>query len=283
MKRYRVLAWDFDARANVLSTEIQESWDEAVKTQWRENKRRLSEHLVHDFGVSDYEAKIARFIEMGPKPFSIIAYHNKFLDQIRRAYVVGSFYPALTGVCALGERILNHLMFALRDSFKSSSHYKKVFRKSSFDDWGVAIDTLAAWEVWVEGVAISYRELMNARHRAIHFSPEIDTDDQQAALAAIKLLSSIIQKQFSGFGSQPWFIGDVPGASYIKKEWEINPFVKALYLPNGHLVGPRHRIDNISNQLVVVDDENYENLEITDAEFVRLLQEPQNTAARSVG
>jgi hypothetical protein len=33
----------------------------------------------------------------------------------------------------------------------------------------------------------------------------------------------------------------------------------------------------------MVDDENYENLEITDAEFVRLLQEYQTTIARSAG
>lgn len=54
-------------------------------------------------------------------------------------------YPALVGACALGERILNHLILDLRGAYAHTPEYKRVHRKDSFDDWRVPIDTLAAW------------------------------------------------------------------------------------------------------------------------------------------
>ena len=34
MKRYRVITLDFDARANILKTQIKDSWEPHVKKQW---------------------------------------------------------------------------------------------------------------------------------------------------------------------------------------------------------------------------------------------------------
>ena len=52
-------------------------------------------------------------------PFSVIAYHNLFLEQTREAFVMGHDYPALTGSCALGEKILDPFVLRLRDDYTS--------------------------------------------------------------------------------------------------------------------------------------------------------------------
>jgi hypothetical protein len=62
--------------------------------------------------------------DLGAKSFSLVAYHNDFHEQARRSFVAGSYYPALVAACALGERILNHLLLDLRGSFKGSRSYK---------------------------------------------------------------------------------------------------------------------------------------------------------------
>src|SRR3972149_6553409 len=110
MKRYRVLNFDFDTRVRTL-----------------------------------VDPKKENFIAIDSKPFSILAFHNRFFEQIRTSFIIGSYYPALTGACALGERILNHLILTLRDDFKNSPEYKKIYRKKSFDDWDVPISILASW------------------------------------------------------------------------------------------------------------------------------------------
>ena len=64
-------------------------------------------------------------------------------------------YPALTGACALGERILNYLILNLRDDFHSTPEYKQVYRKDSFDQWDAPINALASWGVLLPEVAVS--------------------------------------------------------------------------------------------------------------------------------
>jgi hypothetical protein len=120
VKRYRVLCFDFDSRANLLSQEIEEHWDEEVKAQLRTNKERITSGLTNEYGPSHFNVKLQNFVDLGPKPFSIVAFHNKFFEQCRKAFIVGAYYPALTGACALGERLLNHLILQLRDEFKAT-------------------------------------------------------------------------------------------------------------------------------------------------------------------
>ena len=122
---------DFDTRATVLAMKIEEHWDEKSKAMWRENKRRIIDHLRQVFGELDIDRKVQDFTDMGPKPFSIIAYHNVLFEHVRVAFTAGAHYPALVAVCALGERILNHLVLDLREDFRSTPQYKKVYNKSS--------------------------------------------------------------------------------------------------------------------------------------------------------
>lgn len=110
MKRYRVLPFfDFDTRSLTLSEPIREEWDEQVKALHRQNRENTINHLKAEFGEIGWEQKIQNFVDLGPKPLSIIAFHNSFFAQVRSSFVVGAYYPALTGACALGERVLNHL------------------------------------------------------------------------------------------------------------------------------------------------------------------------------
>ncbi len=271
MKRYRVLAYDFDTRATILKEEIKEAWEEKIKEQWRINKTNIKEGLLAEYGALNSDEKIDNFIALDAYPISIIAFHNNFLRQIQSTYVIGSYYPALIGSCALGERILNHLILRLRDNNRASEEYKRVYRKDSFDNWDVAINTLEAWNVLLPEVVSSFRELKEIRNKSIHFNPEIDTNDKELALEAIKNLKGIISGQFSGFGTQPWFIPGTRGACYIKQDYELVPFVREIVIPNCFKVGHLHRLEHNQNGWMVHDPEDYADIEISDERFVELI------------
>ncbi|MEX0922695.1 MAG: hypothetical protein WDZ84_07960 [Rhodovibrionaceae bacterium] len=147
--RRRLLSWspDFDTTSNILNIKIDDGWEEEVKQQWINNKRKIIEGIKLRYGVVNFEQKISNFVDIDSKPFSILSHHNHFHAQAREAFVMGSYFPALTASCALGERILNHLIIDLRDFFKKTSEYKKVYRKESFDDWNIAIDILSKWNI----------------------------------------------------------------------------------------------------------------------------------------
>lgn len=135
MKRYRVIKHDFDYRANWLTMEINDEWEDHIKKMWRDGQEGIKQGLILEYGMADAETKLRNFIDLGPKPSSIIAYHNRFAEQARRSFIVGGYYPALTGTCALGERILNQLVLGLREEFKSTPQYKHVYKQKAFNDW----------------------------------------------------------------------------------------------------------------------------------------------------
>ena len=218
MKRYRICQFDFDTRIHPLTMEIKEEWEENIKKLHYENRKNIEEGLVIQYGISNANIKKQNFIDLGLKPISILAFHNNFFEQIRYSFVVGGYYPALTGACALGERILNHLIIKLRDDYKTKPEYKKIYMKNSFDNWELTIETLKKWSVLLHEVVKKFKELEEMRHKSIHFRPDVDQNDRELALRAIHCLQEIIKNQFSGFGPQPWFITTIPGEIYIKKE-----------------------------------------------------------------
>lgn len=273
MKRYRIVSMDFDTRALFLKDPIPDEWEESVKETHRQNKQRIEESLIHTFGGQNYYSKRQNFIDIGTRPFSVIAFHNRFFEQVRRAFVTGCYYPALTGACALGERILNHLVLKLRDDFKSSPEYKRIYKKSSFDRWEIPIDILSSWNILLPDVVEDFHKLRNARNGALHFQPEVDTNDRELALTAIQLLNNIISNQFSAGGKQPWFLTGIPGEIYIRKDHESCPFVRHVYLPNCLYVGHKHEVASVSPQFVVNDNFAYEDREVTDEEFCILRME----------
>lgn len=267
MKRYRILGWDFDTRVHSLK-DADESWEESVKRLHIQNKENVLAGLKSQYGEDQFEMKLKNFKDLDVLPFSVVAYHNKFLRQSRNAFMVGSYYPALTGVCALGERVLNHLILKLRDYFKHTPEYQKVYNKDSFDRWDRAIDVLSKWDVLLPEVATAYLSLGQLRNRSIHFNPITDTNDRELALEAITLFQEIVNKQFSAFGKLPWFITSIPGEVYIKKSWEGKPFIKEVYLSNCVQLGPKHKI--VSVIPLKIEDFFYEERDIDDEEYSRL-------------
>ena len=278
MKRYRVLQMDFNTSATLLALKVEDHWDEQVKQLHLANKARILQNLSEELGPKGIERKAQNLIDVGAKPFSIVAFHNRFLSQIRTAFIIGAYYPALVGACALGERILNHLILRLRKDFRTSPRYKKIYRKKSFDDWQLAIDTLEEWDVLTADTISNYRSLARLRNRTIHFEPATDTDDRALALKGIRLLSEIVGDQFSAFGPQPWFIPDMPGETYVRRDAEPLPFVRRVVIPNCAKVGPYHQLTTLVPRVEFVDEE-YPDRQITDDEFRAMRAEGRAAAS----
>lgn len=238
VRRFRIFSFDFDARPRDLLETPGEDWSEEALKQWQARRAQLVTSLSVEFGSRNIDRKVEDFAAFGAKPFSIVAHHNVMFDHVRTAFISGAYYAALTGGCALGERILNHLMLDLRDHFRGAPEYKDVYRKNSFDRWSIVIDTLEAWQVLLPETVIAFRELERLRNRSIHFNPETASQLREDSLSASRLLTRIIEQQFCAFGLQPWFIEGTLGAGFIKREWESNPFVAHYYCAKNVHVGP---------------------------------------------
>lgn len=286
MKRYRLFAVSFDTRPEILQMKVKDEWEEKARRLWVENKQKIVEGIGQQYGEADIDRKVADFTALGREPFSVIAFHNRFLHQCRAAFTAGCYYPALTGACALGERILNHMVLKLRDDYKRSLYYKQVYDKESFDNWDLAISALREWDIFVTieklervGVKVEgygsevvdlFRELCALRNESIHFRIDLDFETREPALGAIHLLQEIVTKQFGVDGPQLWFIPGASGAYYIKRELEDHPFIREFYLPACAYVGPNHKARPIDSVWHIDDPGPYEDIEITDEEFAKL-------------
>jgi hypothetical protein len=273
MKRHRILRMQFDTRATILATEIQSTWEPSVRAQWEENIAKIEQALVIEYGIDRHHVKGRDFLAAGDLPLSIVAFHNKFLRQARDSFVMGAYYPALTASCALGERILNHLILLLRDDFASTPEYKRVYSKKSFDNWDIPIDTLEAWEVLVPEAANAFRELRDLRNRSLHFQPDTDANDRELALDALQKLKRVVSAQFPAFGPASWLIPNAIGIPLIRRSWEQNPFVAKVVLPCCVLVGPAHELQSGPGGFAVSDPSVYPDKNISDDEFVAMYVE----------
>jgi len=272
MRRYVVppAICDFDARPSLLAQEINPAWEEQVKDLHRTNQKLLIANLCVELGSVAFGRKLDDYIALGNAPFSIISYHNVFLCQARYAFVQGHYYPALTAACALGERVLNHLILDLRDAFSMSREYKKLARQSSIVSWQRAINALIAWKILLPVAAKAFRKLETLRHRSLHFNPSTYGNLREDALAALKCLGSAIGEQFSAFGLQPWFIPGTLGACFVKAEYEAHPFIRAYFLKNCPLVGVNHAHSAEGGKWSLFDYKDYGEGRITDDEFREL-------------
>jgi hypothetical protein len=54
-------------------------------------------------------------------------------------------------------------------------------------------------------------------NRSVHFNSATYSTLREDALSALKTLGRVIQLQFGGFGRQPWFIENTPGAQFIRR------------------------------------------------------------------
>ena len=280
MKRYRVLHMDFDVRANLLALEVQDSWDPRIRERYQQNKEHVRQQLRAQYGSQDEEQKARNFLALGAAPFSVIFFHNAFYRQVRDAFILGAYYPALTGVCALGERVLNHVIHLLREDFQHTPEYKQVYRKDSFGKWDLAIKTLENWAVLLPETVNRFRELRDVRNRALHFNPETERDTRDAALSALKLFHGIVENQFAAFGKTPWYIPNDLGISFVRKAHENHPFVARVVLPSCAHVGPAHDLQRTEHGVwTAVDPAEYPERDVSDEEFIELFKQAQHRAA----
>ena len=206
MKRYKISSFSFDSRPTTLNLEIKNEWEDKIKELHSNNKEIIKQEYINEFGLKDFEQKILNIRDLGNMAASVIAFHNKFLSQIRNSFIICSYYPSLVGASALGERILNHLILKLRSYFINTPKYKSIYKKKSFDNWEAAIEILKSWNVLLSDVEIKFNKLIAIRNKAIHFTPETDSKDRSFALEAIYLISDNIEELFAVLGKQPWFI-----------------------------------------------------------------------------
>lgn len=267
MKRYRFLRFSIDSSRNVFSSSIPTE----LKDRMQEEQRV---HLVEQYGREAFEEKFARWLAI-PKPvLSVVDEHTFLLADIERSYVSGAQYSALTGACSLGERIFNHIILRVRDSYKGHPQYKHVYRSGSFNDWNLAIETLVQWNILdAEGEQL-YRELHMLRNATVHFQDK-EQNLEVMAKQGVELINKIVSRLFSispGNKFISWC--EVPGEMYLRKEYESIPFVREFYIPSAILVGYKHTIANTPGPKFVVQDSNeYPDTDISDAEFVRLRRE----------
>jgi hypothetical protein len=276
MKRYRVLSFDFDSNPSILKNAIEREQEGKATEQHRKSIGETIAWLRAFYGETYIEQKIQNYIDLGAQSISILAFHNKFFRQARNAFVIRAYYPALTSIGALGERILNHLMIKLRDYYKSTPEYKKIHNKGSFDDWRVPIDVLSKWSILLPEVAAKFEELRVLRNDTLHFRPETDSNDRILALKAIHCMEKIISRQFSALEGPTWFIPNAIGEAYIRKDQENVPFIKAIYLPVCNLVGYRHQILAMTPRITINDDFDYPMTEVSDEEYLRLRRKPRS-------
>lgn len=267
MKRYRIIAFSFDTKIDYLES-IEDTYETNPSAGLKNQIENFKNRLKEQYGARNFENKLQNLRDIGSKKFSIISHHNLLIEEIRNSFINENYYPALTSACALGERILNHLIIDLRDYYTDTVENTKIKKYKSNSNWKQMISIINDWNFITPDVAIEFGKLSGLRNRAVHFNPEIIDDLRTNALNSILCIQKILFEQFSAFGNQPWFITEIPGEIYIKSEWELNPFIIKYYLPNSIYVGYNHKIKNL-NPFEIEDINIYENTETTDEEFVK--------------
>ncbi|MDD2594108.1 MAG: hypothetical protein PHT45_07195 [Bacteroidales bacterium] len=223
---YKVLGFAFDTRVNSLKPDIPKKQQEHVLATFK-----------HQWGESDFDKKIERYIKLDLVYIGITEEYYELLQPIISSYCCGYFYPAMTSAGALGERILNRLVIKLRDYFKSSKHYKKIYRKDSFDQWELPTNILKDWGVISNEVANLFLKLKQYRNDSIHYNEGYDFEHNSHD--AIKTLAKVIDLQFNYISRTDLFwVFDAPGEILLRTDKVDIPFVKEFVLPHCALIGP---------------------------------------------
>lgn len=86
MRRYRLLSFQFDSVPLLLRDP--EPADPAGAEQWKQNRSEILTDFSERFGDREAEAKLKNYVDFGPLPFSVLAYHNQFLHELHRELVL---------------------------------------------------------------------------------------------------------------------------------------------------------------------------------------------------
>ena len=258
LKRYRLLPnMQLDFRRNAFQNLPKTGWASAARNQG----------YVHEFGEIDFEKKVERFVEVPPPDMRLLWPNLRYEEQTFDAFVLGNFYPALTGACCLAEAALNMLVLRLRVYFKETPVYKRIYRKKSFDDWPLMIGVLHDWKVLSDQAAEKCTRLLELRLESVHLGELHDAESK--AKEALTIYSEVIASLFS---TRKDFVFRTPGEIYLKKEVENMPVIQEFLIPKSWHVGFMHQLesDPSSGAIRVVDESDYEDREVSDDEFREL-------------
>lgn len=251
MKRYRCTKFFIDTMRNIP------------------DRNEVKKHVISIYGDADVENRVNRYLSFKPPSLGIVDEYLTLLQEIGHAYVFGLYYPSITAACCLGERILNTLILKLREYYKSSPHYKNVYRKDSFDDWNNSIEILTDWQViGSTEIKEKFEKLARIRHQVIHFN---HLGDIEAQTKDVLILIHEIVRYFFELGMRPDIYFWASGEIYVKKKVEQIPFIKEMILPHCLLVGYKHKIElNEQKQFVMKDGYIYPEGEVSDEDFIQL-------------
>lgn len=158
----------YDTRNVVLDLEIQDGWDEEIKSMWRANKAEIEQGLIAEFGSIDGQRKLENYRAMGPAPWSVVFEDSVLLGQVRGSFAHGDYYPALVGAATLGERLLHRLVLALRQDYVNHPATTKRVRSGRLGaEWGALIAVLHGWGVLDDALTKTYEDLEALRHSAV--------------------------------------------------------------------------------------------------------------------
>lgn len=282
MLRYHVPILSFDTRSETLRQTPTEQWSDEAKAAHEERVERLRQQISHEFGGLNLDMKVRNFADIGQLPWSIRAHHNEFLAQARDAFVMGQYYPALTAACALGERMLNHMIIDLKGHYDTQE--PELRTGQPIQNWQRMIHILDRWGALAPTATQAFRRLYGLRNRSIHFNRDTVERQRSDAQRALQLVKTIVNAQFASFGRDcPWI--DFDGFRFfVKKEFESHPFVLAYYSRACPRLGPKYHYNLVGHLWLATDLNDYPPTEIDDEEYKRLKQEhlgqPRDEAVR---
>jgi len=217
---YRVVNFNLDTRVTIFK-----------QPSLKQEQDIIANILKNEWGILNFDDKLKRYIDLDLSFLGIPEEYYKLLWPVVSSYCCGLYYPAMTSSGALGERILNRLIIKTRDYFKSSVHYKKIYRKDSFDQWDLVIKILKDWDIISNEVSELFLKLKVYRNDSIHYNDGYDFEKNSHD--ALKFLAKIIDTLFNYVNRRDLFwVFDVPGEIWVKSSVTHNPFVKEFVLPN---------------------------------------------------
>lgn len=272
MKRYRFTSFVLDSNRSLLKH------PKGVSGNIRE---QILAELKIKCGDSNFDEKLKRYLELETGNIKLVTDYHQLLHEAEDTYVCGYYYPVLTASCCLGERIFNSLILRLREYYKCSKSYKKIYRKDGIQNWDLAIEVLQDWNIIDDHLADIYDKLHKVRIEAVHLKAV--RDFRAEALFALQQIMEITDALF-GLRKDIFFW--VPGEPYIRKNKEEEPIVKEFFIPNCTLLGYKHSVRSLEPSprgigMMIDDPYDYEQREITDEEFVHLREEWRKSRGKS--
>lgn len=254
-RRYRLMNFFIDTTRNFFSNDL-----------LKNDGDRYKEHLKSVLGESDFEQKFERWLKIDYPPIGLIDEYPEKVQQIISAYSAGFYYPAVTASCCLAERILNRLIIKTRNHFKEDHHYKKIYRKESFDDWDRMLKIISDWQLISTRAIGLMDEIKPIRHQTIHYTEKYDF--KTIAPIVINKLISAITEIFGVMNRRDiYLVFDIPGEVWVRSEAEKLPFVKEFILPHCYYAHAVHEIDFDRKKLT---ERLGRTGRLTDEEFVEL-------------